>query len=171
MRNIALVGFMGTGKTTIARNLAQRLDTEYVDLDALIEQKEQMEIINIFKEKGEPYFRKIEKEVVREMASRQGLIIACGGGVVLDEENIRNLKENGVIICLSARPEIIIERTKAYSHRPLLNVSGPQARIQELLRLRAPFYRRADYTVDTSDLSVEEVTAKILDWINNVGQA
>jgi len=165
MKNIALVGFMGTGKTAVARILAERFKADFVDLDSLIEEKENMKIADIFSLKGEPYFRQIEKDVVREISSKQGKIVACGGGVVLDEENIRNLKKGGFLICLSARPEIIFERTMSYTYRPLLNVKDPKAKIEELLRLRQPYYAQADYTVDTSNLSLEDVVGMILKWL------
>jgi len=165
VKNIAIVGFMGTGKTTIARLLAERLDGDYVDIDELIEEKEKMKITEIFEAKGEPYFRRVEKNIVGEVSRESGKIIACGGGVVLDEENIRNLKNNGVIVCLQARPEIILKRTKDYKHRPLLNVKDPRAKINELLEKRGPFYARADFLLDTSDLKEEEVLGKIINWV------
>jgi shikimate kinase len=168
MKNIALVGFMGTGKTTVARLLAQQLGAVYVDLDERIEKKTGMAIVDIFREKGEPYFRAIEKEIVAGAAAEQGLVIACGGGVVLDEANIHALKKNGVVVCLEARPDIILERTKSYVHRPLLNVPDPEMKITELLIRRKPFYAKADFSIDTSLLSVEEVAAIVARWVKGV---
>jgi len=166
-KNIVLVGFMGTGKTTIARLLAQRFNAECVDLDMLIEEKEGMSIVDIFKTKGEPYFRKIEKDIVSKVSSSSGKVIACGGGVVLDKENVDRLKNNGLMICLTARPEIILTRTKSYSHRPLLNVDNAKVKIKELLKKRQPYYTQADYTLDTSDLDIEGVVKNIRDWIEH----
>lgn len=166
MKNIALVGFMGTGKTVVAEELAKRLKMNFVDLDDLIERKEGKKINQIFAEKGEPYFRQVEKEIVKEVSCQKAQVIACGGGVVLDEGNVQNLKRNGIMICLSARPEIILERTKGYIHRPLLNVEDPKRKIEELLRFRAPFYAKADYTIDTSVLTIEKVVEKIIDIFN-----
>ncbi len=168
MKNIALVGFMGTGKSTIATLLAEKLKADYVDLDEVIEAKEGMKIVDIFSQKGEPYFRKVEKAVTAEISQEDGKIIACGGGVVLDDENVKNLKKNGVMICLEAAPEIIMERTKNYKHRPLLNVVEPKAKIAELLRKRKPYYDKADYILDTSHLSKQEVVAEILRWLEGV---
>lgn len=165
MRNIAIVGFMGTGKTAIARLLAEKLEADYVDIDEIIEEKEKMRIAEIFKIKGEAYFRRLEKDVVTAVSRQQGKVIACGGGVVLDEENIRNLKKSGVLICLEARPEIILKRTENYKHRPLLNVEDPKSTIIELLKKRKPFYARADFFLDTSDLKKEEVLQKIMNWV------
>lgn len=161
-KNIALVGFMGTGKTTIAQLLAIELKVNSIDIDALIEEKSGMKIVDIFAQKGEPFFRKLEKNIVADISKETGKILACGGGVVLDESNIQNLKKNGIIICLKARPEIILDRTKAYAQRPLLNVDNPKAKISELLKKRHKFYAKADYTIDTSDLNKAEVVREIM---------
>jgi len=165
VKNIALVGFMGTGKTTIACLLAEKFKVEFVDIDELIEAKQQMRIVDIFAEKGEVFFRQVEKQVVAEIACQQNKIIACGGGVVLDPENIVNLKQNGILICLQAKPEVIIERTKDYVHRPLLNVPNPEEKIRGLLKIREIYYAKADYTVDTSSLSKLQVVGKIESWL------
>ena len=169
MKNIALVGFMGTGKTTIAALLARELHAAYVDIDKMIEEKEGMMIVDIFSRKGEGYFRKVEKDIVAQITSHNGKIIACGGGVVLDEENVHNLKRNGVMICLEATAEVILRRTKNYEHRPLLNVDDPRLKIEDMLEERRPYYAKADYSIDTSGLSTAEVVGKILSWIE--GQA
>ncbi|MBI4845464.1 MAG: shikimate kinase [Candidatus Omnitrophica bacterium] len=163
--NIALVGFMGTGKSAIGVLLSKRLKWNYVDLDELIEKKENMRITSIFSEKGEPYFRNVEKQITAEVSAREGLVIACGGGVVLDKGNILNLKKNGIIICLKASPEVILERTRGQKHRPLLNVADPKKKIEELLVQREKFYAQADYAVDTSSLAKKTVVNKILNWL------
>ncbi|MCK4993677.1 MAG: shikimate kinase [Candidatus Omnitrophica bacterium] len=165
MKNIALVGFMGTGKTTIAVLLASKLHASYVDLDEKIEEKEGMRIVDIFSHKGEAYFRKAEKDIVAEITLQEGKIIACGGGVVLDEDNIKNLKKNGVIICLEATPEVILKRTENYKHRPLLNVDDPKSKIEDMLEKRKSYYAKADYSIDTSKLSAQQVADEILSWI------
>jgi shikimate kinase len=156
---------MGTGKTSVGKALAKSLKRQFVDLDDLIEAKESTKITDVFAQKGEAYFRKVEKNALREVAQREGLVVACGGGVVLDEDNINLMKKTGKIICLASNAETILDRTKGYTHRPLLNVSGPRAKIEELLKLRAPFYAKADYRIDTSDLIIEEIVKKILEII------
>jgi len=165
MKNIVLVGFMGTGKTTIAKELARRLNFNYISIDELIEKRENKSISQIFAEKGESYFRDLESEIVKEVSQGNNLIIDAGGGVVLREENVLNLKKKGILICLKAKPEVILERTKGYTHRPLLNVPNPKERIEELLKIREPYYRKADYFIDTSNISVQEAVEKILEII------
>lgn len=167
MRNIVLVGFMGTGKNVVGKVLAQRLGIRFVDMDQMIEEIEGRSIAQIFEKNGEPYFRKIEKQVAKEVSEYEGVVIAAGGGVVLDQENVDNLKKNGLMICLSAKPGVILERTKGYIHRPLLNVEDPGKRVAELLEDRAPFYAKAHYQIDTSSLSVDEVVQKVLELIKN----
>lgn len=165
MINIVLVGFMGTGKTAVAKELARRLKREYVSLDELIETKEKRTIPKIFAESGESYFRDVESHVAKEVSNKENLVIDAGGGVVIREENVLNLKKSGVLICLKASPEVILARTKHAKHRPLLNVSNPQEKIQELLKTREPYYARVDYSVDTSNLTISEVVEKVLEII------
>ncbi|MDD4980280.1 MAG: shikimate kinase [Candidatus Omnitrophica bacterium] len=162
MNNIYLVGFMGTGKTTIGRQLAKKKKWQFVDLDDLIELKEKKTISAIFAQDGEPYFRKVEKKVLQAVAKEKKFVVACGGGVVLDKDNIKVMKKAGLIICLSALPEVILKRTSSYRHRPLLNVANPKRQIELLLKLRAPYYAQAHKTIDTSKLSIKEVADKIL---------
>lgn len=167
MKNIYLVGFMGTGKTVVGRELAKKLKREFLDLDTLIEEKEKRKITDIFAKDGEPYFRKVEKEILLEASQKEGKVFSCGGGIVLDKENIQRMKETGIIICLQARPEVILERTREYKHRPLLNVKDSLKRIKELLDFRRSYYQKADYTIDTSDLGIEDVVERILEIIRN----
>lgn len=164
MQDIYLVGFMGTGKTAVGRYLAKTLGLELVDIDDLIVKKEGRSISDIFAQSGEPYFRKVEKETLKEVAGKTRQVVDCGGGIVIDTKNIKIMKQSGRLVCLSARPEIILERTKRHSHRPLLNVADPLAKIKELLGARKPYYEKADFTVDTSDLTIQQVAERILEW-------
>lgn len=165
MRNIYLLGFMGTGKTAVGKALAKRLSWKFLDLDDLIEEREGTKIVDIFAKKGEPYFRDVESQVLRETIDREDLVIACGGGIVLNEDNIKLIEDKDFAICLDAAPGVIYERTKKFAHRPLLNVENPQGRIKELLNKRAPFYAKVKTHIDTSDLNVEEVVDKIAEMI------
>jgi len=157
---------MGTGKTALGRELAKKKKWQFVDLDDLIELREKRTIGDIFAKEGEPYFRRLEKKVLREVAREKKFVVACGGGIVLDKDNIKIMKETGIIICLKATPEVILKRTAAYTHRPLLNVKGPKKQIELLLKLRAPYYALADKTIDTSKISVREVMGKVLRLIS-----
>lgn len=163
VKNIVLIGFMGTGKTTIATALANRLGLRYVSTDNLIENREKRTINEIFREEGEERFRDIETEVVREISGLEGLVIDTGGGIVLREENMKMLKSCGVVICLTAGADMIMERTRKYKHRPLLNVDDPKLRIRSLLAKRAPYYSAADHTVDTGKLTARQAVERIIE--------
>jgi shikimate kinase len=160
-RNIYLIGFMGTGKTTVGKLLAKNLRRPFVEMDEEIEKREGKKIVEIFSLYGESYFRKLEKEVLIQIAKENNLVVSCGGGLVCDEENLQILKSTGIVFLLEASPEVIYARTKHYAHRPLLNVENPRQRIEQLLKVRLPFYRQAHYSLDTSTFSPEQVVAKI----------
>jgi shikimate kinase len=160
--NIYIVGFMGTGKTAVGKELARSKKWKFLDLDELIELRQGRTIADIFAKDGEPAFRRIEKQALKEASREKKFIISCGGGIVTNIDNIKIMKETGRIICLSAKPEVILKRTSGSTHRPLLNVDNPKEKIELLLKLRSPYYARADKTIDTSRLSVKEVVKKIL---------
>ncbi len=164
-KNIVLIGFMGAGKSLVAKALAKRLKRKVVSTDVLIEKRERKTIAKIFAEQGEPYFRGVEKKVISEIAPENNRIIDCGGGVVLDQENILNLKKNGILFYLKADPEVIWERIKSQQTRPLLKTDNPKVKIEELLEKREPFYRQADYIIDANDQSIEPVCREIISLI------
>jgi len=161
---IALIGFMGTGKTAVGRALARKLGKEFIKLDPLIEQKAGKTIPEIFREDGEIAFRELEIEVTKEAAEKKNAVIDCGGGVVLNKINIDRLRKDTVIVYLTASPGVILRRTvNDAEERPLLKVANPTRTIKELLRFRKPFYERAaDITVNTSKLDVDSVTEQII---------
>lgn len=161
MRNIVLVGFMGTGKSAVGKLLAKKLNKDFMELDEMIEIREKMSIKDIFEIKGEPYFRMVEKEVVKEASSRENIVISAGGGSIIDEENFKNLKNSGTIICLKASPETIIKRTKDLKTRPLLNILDPKKQIEELLKKREACYNKADFSINTDKLNIEQVVEEI----------
>ena len=163
MKNIALVGFMGSGKTTIAIELSHRLKMRYVSVDDMIEKREKATINEIFSKKGEEYFRSVEAGCLKEALAGEGAVIDTGGGAVLKDENWANMKELAVTICLAADEETIMARTKKYKHRPLLNVEDPRQRIRSLLAKREPFYARADHCVDTGKLTVKQAVDRIIE--------
>lgn len=162
MNNIYLVGFMGTGKTAAGRELAKRLKWQFMDLDDLIELTEKRTIRDIFAQQGEAYFRRLEKRVLSQVSREKKFVVACGGGIVIDEDNVRAMKETGTVVCLAATSDVILKRTAGHIHRPLLNIPDPGKQIELLLKLRAPYYARADKTIDTSRLSVKQVVERIM---------
>jgi len=159
--NIYIVGFMGTGKTAVGSELSKKIGWQFVDLDDLIELKEKKVIADIFAKEGEPYFRRLESRVLKEVSQETKFVVACGGGIVINPKNIETMKKTGIVICLCASPEAILKRTAGYAHRPLLNVKDPKKQIELLLELRAPYYAQADKTIDTSKIPVKEVVVKI----------
>ena len=165
-RNIVLVGFMGTGKSAVGKLLAERLGRPFVDLDRKIEKEVGRTVAQIFQGEGENGFRKRERDAVLQAAALKGHVIATGGGVMMEEENVRLLKASGWLVCLTASPEVILHRTTAaLQTRPLLGGGEPKGRIEALLKLREPFYAKADVAVDTSDKPVKEIVEEIEKWI------
>ena len=156
---------MRVGKTTVGRLLAQRLDKRYVETDSIIVKKAGKSIAQVFEDDGEIAFREIEIEVVKELASKEGLVIDCGGGVVLNRINIDRLKQNAIIIWLKASADIILKRTSSDGdQRPLLNQKKNVSSIQSLIRFRKSFYEwAADIEVDTSKMSPESVVSEIIE--------
>ncbi len=163
---------MATGKTTVAKAIAQRLGRKYVSIDDMISDKTKKTVSQIFKEEGEETFRKMEIEVVKEVAGMRNVVIDCGGGVVVNKMNIERLKQDGFIILLKASPATIIERNlKNGRKRPLLEVEDQSKAVKELLARRAKLYETsADYEVDTTNLTVEQVVEKIVDILQKTGE-
>jgi len=159
--NIVLIGFMGTGKTSVGMQLAEMLDMRFIDTDDIIEENSKTSIAEIFSEMGEEHFRDLESKAVEEVSRFSRYVVATGGGAVIREQNIHNLKSSGLLFCLDATPEVIFQRTSQYAHRPLLQVEDPIGRIRDMLQFRAPFYAKADYRIDTSQLTVDQVVDRI----------
>jgi shikimate kinase len=163
--NIALIGFMGTGKTAVGQVLAKRLNRQLFEVDKVIKKTAGKTISQIFNNDGEIVFRELEIEAIKKAAAMEKQVIACGGGVVLNTINIDRLRTKGVVINLTATPEIILKRiADDKDNRPLINVNWPPERIKELMKFRKPFYdRAADITVNTSKLTVDAAAEKIID--------
>jgi shikimate kinase len=162
IRNLALIGFMGTGKSVVGQTVAAQLGFAFVDTDALIEAEAGRTIAGIFRDEGEPAFRMHEQAVVRELAARERLVIATGGGLAAHGDNLEKLQTHALVVCLWASPETIFERVRHHQHRPLLHGDDPQSRIRALLAAREPSYRRADVLINTEGRSVREVAAQVL---------
>jgi len=163
VRNIVLIGFMGTGKTVVGKRLAAELGWSFYDTDRTVESRAGMSIAELFEKQGEESFRALEREVVREIAEKEGCVISTGGGVPIQPENVRNLSQKGELICLTASPETILKRVeRKIGARPLLFGPNPLERIKALLEERRPFYAQASFTLDTTYLSIEKITEAIL---------
>ena len=162
MKNIYLVGFMGTGKTSVANMLSRIINEEIVDLDSFIEAEEKCSINEIFHNKGEAYFRKLEQGVLKEFSCKTGIIVSCGGGIVLNTENIKIMQDSGFPVCLKASSEVIYERLKDKTDRPLLRSTDPKKAIEELLAARKEFYDKIPFSIDTSKLTISEVANRII---------
>lgn len=163
-RNIALTGFMGSGKSAVGKVLAGRLGRRFVELDDVIEEMAGKSIPDIFRQDGEIAFRELEIEATGRVSKGSDLVIACGGGIVLNMINIDRLRETSRIVYLTASPGAVLRRTRADDNeRPLLDVPAPAERIRELLRFRRPFYERAaDLRISTSRLSTDSVAERII---------
>ncbi|WP_379153299.1 shikimate kinase [Paenibacillus sp. sgz5001063] len=160
-KNIILVGMMATGKSTVGALLAEQLGYELVDLDHVIIQNEGRSIAELFAEGGEEYFRKIESAVLKEMLEGEGRIISTGGGAVLAPGNAEIMLQKGLVVALTATEDEIIARVSGDENRPLL-AGNAQERVRAILEQRRDAYRFAHCTVDTTELSVEEVSQHIL---------
>lgn len=162
IHNLALIGFMGTGKSSVGRLAAAQLGYELIDTDEWIERRAKKSITMIFAEDGEPAFREIERQLVAEMTGWRQKIISTGGGLAANDANIASLKQHALIVCLWATPEAIWERVSHQAHRPLLQGPDPLGKIRTLLEQRTPFYRQADVLVHTGTRSVREVAQHVL---------
>ncbi|EAX47861.1 Shikimate kinase [Thermosinus carboxydivorans Nor1] len=171
MKNIVLIGFMGTGKTCTGRLLAQRLRRVFVDIDKKIELEQGMTISEIFHTYGEAYFRQRERATIAKVARYTNTVIATGGGAVLNPDNIICLKQQGVVIWLTASPDVIFERTsRRRGSRPLLDRPNPRDAIAELLAERRRLYQAAaDFTIDTTAKKPWQVVDEIIDVLQQGG--
>lgn len=163
--NVAIIGFMGVGKSTVGKLLAKKLGKQYVETDSLIVKRVGKSIPQIFKEDGEIAFRELEIEIIKELALKEGQVIDCGGGVVLNKINIDRLKQSSIVVWLTASPLAIARRTSFDGDgRPLLNYRNDITNIRSLLHERKPFYELAsEIEVNTTGKSVELVVNKIIE--------
>ncbi len=161
-RNVVLLGFMGTGKTAVGRRVAARLGLEFVDLDALVEEEAGCTVAQIFEHEGEAGFRLRERRMAAAVSARSGLVVATGGGVVLDPENLRALAATGTLVCLAAEPGTILRRVADDAGRPLLRSTEPLARIRRLLEERRDRYAAIPLQVATDALTADEAAEAVL---------
>ncbi|MDB4459218.1 shikimate kinase [bacterium] len=159
IRNLALIGFMGTGKSTAGQLAAKFLDLQYRDTDQLIEAEAGQSIPQIFNQVGEEGFRKLETRIIQGLANESGLVISTGGGVGASPEHMDSLKKHAFVICLWAKPETILRRVSSQGNRPLLECDDPKSKILELLAERAPFYKQADVLLNTELRPLRDVAS------------
>ena len=172
MKNIVLIGFMGTGKTSTGRMLAARLGAAFIDMDQRIEEETGRSIRAMFEKTRASFFRSREKQLVRRLSARRNAVISTGGGTVKDPENVAMLHRDGVIICLSASIDAVLERTVRRGQRPVLDRADQGDRreaIEKLMNEREALYKQADFTVDTSELSPLQVVETILRYLKSRG--
>ncbi|MCL0094565.1 shikimate kinase [Dehalococcoidales bacterium] len=165
--SIALIGFMGTGKTAVGKIVAEKLGKEFIELDLLIEQRAGKTIAEVFQQDGEIAFRELEIEVTKEVSEKKNVVIACGGGLVLNKINIDRLSKECLIVYLTASPGVILKRISSEENeRPLLKTANKALVVQELLRWRKPFYEQAaDIKINTSKLDINSVAEQIIEKV------
>ena len=166
--NLYLLGFMGAGKSTVGRLLAETLRRPFFDTDRLVAEREGRPIPQIFAESGEAYFREVEADVVREVTEKERAVVALGGGAVVRESNWRAVSASGTTVFLQCDLQTLLDRLVRTDDRPLLgndDLASRRERIARLLREREPLYARADFTVGCSGLPPQEVVQRILGWL------
>ena len=162
IHNIALIGFMGTGKSSVGRLVADQLHFTFLDTDDVITARAGKSIADIFAQEGEAAFRERENRLVQELTHRTRTVISTGGGLPVDPANMESLKSHALVFCLWASPEVIWEHVRGQSHRPLLTESDPFEKVRSLLAIREPFYRQADVLVNTEMRSIREVAQQVI---------
>lgn len=153
---------MGTGKTVVGKAVAAALGMRYIDTDLMVEAEAKKSIPVIFEMEGEQAFRRYETEAIRRVTHLKGYVVSTGGGAPMLEENLINMKRAGMVVCLLASPEVILDRTGHTDYRPLLRTPDPMKKILALLKIREPQYKKADHVIDTTNLTVDEVKQKVI---------
>ena len=168
-KNIVITGFMGTGKSVAAKELARKLKMEFIDMDKIIEERQGMSIADIFSRYGENYFRQQENKLVKELSKEENKVIATGGGTLLSLDNARILGLRGQIICLYADSQTIYNRVVRKNNRPLLKEENRLSEINRLLEERKKIYDNIKWKIDTTNLNIQEVTDKIITLLKSEG--
>jgi shikimate kinase len=162
MQNIALIGFMGTGKSSVGRLVSHSLQFTFLDTDQVIESRAGKSITEIFKTEGEAAFRVLECKLCEELRLRRRTVIATGGGFAANNDNLASLKTHALVVCLWASAETILDHVRAHSHRPLLAETDPLEKIRSLLAVRKPYYTQADVLINTERRSLREVAQQVM---------
>ena len=167
-----LIGFMATGKTTVGRLVAERLQRTFLDLDQLVEETAGMKIPELFRTRGEPAFRKAEAAALEKALKMDDVVLATGGGAACREDNLQAMLGSGYVVALSAPPAEVLKRTGGASGRPLLDsAADPLAEAQRLLEAREPFYTRAHLRIETVGKSPQDVAAEIVAAVRQEGRS
>lgn len=161
-KNIVLVGLSGSGKTTIGNILSRLSSYSFVDTDEIIVKLQNRSINEIFAENGEEYFRELETQVTKDVSDKDCQIISTGGGVVLRDENLKNLKQNGVVFYLKTSVETLLKRLEGDTSRPLLKTDDVKKKLENMLKIRNGLYEKADVVIETDKMSAEETAKEIL---------
>jgi len=171
MKNIYLIGYMGTGKSTVAVHMVKQYGMEVLEMDQMIVEREGMSISDVFANHGEDYFRDVETKLLIEIQTQENKVVSCGGGVVLREQNVEVMKKGGYIVLLSAKPETILERVKDDNSRPLLQGNKTVEFISEMMEKRRSKYESAaDIVVQTDGKQVADICNEILKKIDRQGE-
>jgi len=168
-KNIVITGFMGTGKSVVAKELAQKLKMEFIDTDRIIEKRQGTSIADIFTRYGEKYFRAQENKLVKELSQKENIVIATGGGTLLSSDNARIVSQRGQIICLYADSQTVYNRLVRKNNRPLLKGKNVSSEINRLLEERKKIYDNIKWKIDTTNLNIQEVTNKIITLLKGEG--
>lgn len=163
--NLYLAGFMGTGKSTIGKELAKLLGRQFIDMDSLLEKKLGMTVKEVFEKKGEAFFRQEEKQLAIELSATANKIVACGGGTILDPDVYRAFSKSGLVMCLFTDKDQLIQRLERTSKRPLLQGAPVEEKVDELLKERTKIYEKITIRVNTTDLTPKDAAKKIIDLL------
>jgi len=161
-KNIVLMGFMGTGKTSAGKTVASKLKMTFLDMDEVISKRAGKPVSRIFAEDGEAHFRSLERSLVKELSGTKGLVIATGGGIVLNPENIKDFSRSGLVVCLMARPATVLKRVAGDTSRPLLAGNDKSGKVIELMESRQKLYEAIPNRIDTDSLTANEVATRII---------
>ena len=169
MKNIVLIGFMGTGKTTTGKLLSEKLSFPFFDTDKIIEQNTGMSIPQLFEKVGEKEFRNYETEVVKLLSDTEGCVISCGGGIVLNKTNMDLLSRNGIIVYLKASIDTIVKRIVDDKNRPIIAaMENPKDEIEKLLNKRKQFYQRHNFSFDVDNLTPDTIVTNIINAVKEI---
>lgn len=166
IQNIFLIGFMGAGKSSIAKELSKKLQMNIVEMDQRIVQEQGMSINEIFEKYGEDHFRDIESQLILDLGNTEPVIVSCGGGVVIRQENSQYMKKSGKVVFLTAKPETIFERVRYSKERPILNGNMNVEFIADLMAKRLPLYEAAaDVMIHTDGKTVAQIAEEIIEAV------